>query len=184
IHNTPSNYTNEAVEFFTYIAKKYGHLPNIIYEICNEPVAVSWAGGIKPYANTVIAAIRQHDPDNIVIVGTPTWSQDVEIAAQDPLSHSNIMYAFHFYAGTHDLNTMKNKVYAALNAGAAVFVSDLGSSEVGTSYSNFEVARQWMDYMNQRKLSWVYWSLGNKDESSSILKPRAPMSAPWLDSDL
>lgn len=109
IHNTPSNYTSEAVEFFTHIAKKYGHLPNIIYEICNEPVAVSWSGGIKPYANTVISAIRQNDPDNIIIVGTPTWSQDVDAAAKDPLTQSNIMYAFHFYAATHDFNTMKTK---------------------------------------------------------------------------
>lgn len=184
IHNTPGNYTTEAVAFFTQISKKYGHLPNIIYEICNEPVAVSWSGGIKPYANTVINAIRQNDPDNIIIVGTPNWSQDVDIAAKDPLSQSNIMYGFHFYAATHDFNTMKNKVESALAYGAAIFVSEWGSSDVGTSTSNIAVAKQWMDFMNQRKLSWVNWSLGNKDEASSILKPRAPMSGPWFDSDL
>lgn len=184
IHDIPSRYTQEAVEFFTHIARKYGHLPNIIYEICNEPVAVTWSQGIKPYANTVISAIRKHDPNNIVIVGTPNWSQDVDEAARDPLNFSNIMYAFHFYAATHDFNQMRNKVETALNAGLAVFVSEWGSSDVGTSRSNYQVAQQWMDYMNQRKLSWINWSLGNKDESSSILKPTAPMAGPWTDSDL
>lgn len=184
IHNIPSRYTKEAVEFFSHIASKYGHLPNIIYEICNEPVSVSWSGGIKPYAETVISAIRKHDPHNIVIVGTPNWSQDVDAAAQDPLSFDNVMYAFHFYAATHDINTMKNKVEMALNAGLAIFVSEWGSSDVGTSTSNFSVAQQWMEFMNERKLSWVNWSLSNKDESSSVLDPRAPMSGPWSDSDL
>lgn len=184
IHNTPSKYTTEAVEFFTYISKKYGHLPNIVYEICNEPVSVSWSSGIKPYANTVINAIRQNDPDNIIIVGTPNWSQDVDAAAKDPLTASNVMYAFHYYAATHDFNTMKNKVETALNSGLAIFVSEWGSSDVGTSRSDFNVAKQWMDYMNQRKLSWVNWSLGNKDESSSILKPNAPLSGPWTNADL
>src|SRR5690606_25987100 len=92
-----------------------------------------------------------------------------------------IMYAFHYYAGTHDFNTMKNKVDSALNAGIAVFVSEWGSSDVGTSSSNYSVAKQWMDYMNQRKLSWINWSLGNKDENSSILNPRAPMNGPWVE---
>lgn len=184
IHNVPSKYTAEAKEFFTYISKKYGHLPNIIYEICNEPVSVSWSNGIKPYAETIISAIRANDPDNMIIVGTPNWSQDVDAAAQDPLRFENVMYAFHYYAATHDFNQMSGKVQTALDAGLAIFVSEWGTSDVGTSSSNFSVAERWMRFMNERKLSWVNWSLGNKDESSSVLKPTAPMSGPWDDSDL
>lgn len=184
IHNTPGKYVTDAVDFFTYISQKYGHLPNIIYEICNEPVGVTWSGGIKPYANTVITAIRQNDPDNIIIVGTPNWSQDVDAAAQDPLNFSNIMYAFHFYAATHDINQMKNKVQTAINAGLPVFVSEWGSSDVGTSRSNFEVAKQWIEFMNQKGLSWINWSLGNKDEASSILKATSPLYGPWDENDL
>lgn len=184
IHNVPDHFTSDAVEFFNYISSKYGHLPNIIYEICNEPTAVTWSGGIKPYATTVINAIRQHDPDNIIIVGTPNWSQDVDAAAQDPLNFSNIMYAFHFYAATHDINVMKGKVETALNAGLPIFVSEWGSSDVGTSRINLDVAKQWVDFMNMKKLSWINWSLGNKDETSSILKPAAPLFGPWNDTDL
>lgn len=184
IHNIPGKYTAESTQFFSDIAKRYGHLPNIIYEICNEPVSVNWSTGIKPYANTVISAIRAIDPDGVVIVGTPNWSQDVDAAAQDPLAFSNVMYALHFYAATHDINTMKNKVQTALNAGAAIFVSEWGSSDVGTSRSDMLVAQQWMDFMNQKGLSWINWSLGNKDEASSILAPTAPLSGPWVDADL
>ena len=37
------------------MAKKYGKHPNIIYEIYNEPLVVSWDDVIKPYAENVIA---------------------------------------------------------------------------------------------------------------------------------
>src|SRR5690606_41644798 len=41
-------------------------------------------------------------PDNLIIVGTPTWSQDVDVASNDPITgYSNIAYTLHFYAGTH-----------------------------------------------------------------------------------
>lgn len=184
IHDDPTKHTSEAKAFFEKIAKKYGHHPNIIYEICNEPVASSWHGKIKPYAEAVISAIRKHDPDNIIVVGTPNWSQDVDVAARDPLGGSNIMYAFHYYAATHNLNWAKNKVNTALDAGLAIFVTEWGSSDVGTSHSNFSTAEDWLDFLDSKKISWINWSLGNKDESSSILKPIAPLSGPWTDSDL
>lgn len=74
IHNDPTMFTDEAKEFFAAIAEEYGHLPNIIYEICNEiePESITWEV-VKSYAFEVIPEIRQHDSDNIIIVGNPTW---------------------------------------------------------------------------------------------------------------
>ena len=80
----------ESIAFFKEIATSYGDEPNIIYEIYNEPEQVSWTNVIKPYAQEVINEIRAIDPDNIIIVGTPTWSQDVDVAARDPLDFTNI----------------------------------------------------------------------------------------------
>ena len=94
-------YEEQAIEFFSYIAKHYGHYPNVIYEIFNEPDYESWQDDIKPYAEAVIAAIRAIDEKGIIIVGTPTWSQRVDIAADDPIEAEDIAYAIHFYAGTH-----------------------------------------------------------------------------------
>lgn len=184
IHNQPSKFITEALGFYEQISDRYGSYPNIIYEIANEPVGVNWRDDIKPYAEEVIEVIRGNDPDNIILVGTPQWSQDVDEAAKDPLDHDNIMYSLHFYAGTHDFSQMKSKAETALSAGLAIFVSEWGTSDVGTSFSNYPVARQWMDYMNDRGLSWVNWSLGNKDEASSILLPTASLAGPWSDSDL
>ena len=82
--------------------KKYGKQNNILYEICNEPNGnVTWAKDIKPYAKKAIKKIRKYDKKNIIIVGTPTWSQDVDVVARSPLKEKNIVYSLHFYAATH-----------------------------------------------------------------------------------
>ncbi len=98
----PNRYRQQAKEFFEEIARDYGGHPNVIYEICNEPngPAATWKE-IKSYAEFIIPAIRAVDPDSVIIVGTDTWCQGLRAAANDPLSFTNILYALHFYAGTH-----------------------------------------------------------------------------------
>ena len=184
IHDVPARHLEAALGFFSLIAENFGHHPNIIYEICNEPVASGWLTDIKPYAETVIEAIREHDQHNLIIVGTPNWSSDVHIASAHPIEADNILYAFHYYAADHALDEAKARILQAQQDGVAVFVSEWGSSNVGTTTNNFPQAQAWLDFLNEQQISWVNWSLGLKDESASVLKPIAPISGPWLDSDL
>ena len=74
----------------------------------------------------MIAAIRAIDPDNLIVVGTPSWSQDVDAAAADPITGTNIAYALHFYAGTHG-QSCADKAQKALDRGAALFVTEWGA---------------------------------------------------------
>nr|WP_053043327.1 cellulase family glycosylhydrolase [Thalassomonas actiniarum] len=46
----------KAKEFFVEMAQKYGSTNNVIYEIYNEPLAVSWSGHIKLMPKTLSAA--------------------------------------------------------------------------------------------------------------------------------
>src|SRR5688572_31899114 len=120
------SYRSNAVSFFQDMARTYGTRNHVIYEIYNEPLQISWSGQIKPYAQAVISAIRAIDPDNLIIVGTPTWSQDVDVAAADPIAGTNIAYTLHFYAGTHG-QFLRDKAQTALNRGVALFVTEWGS---------------------------------------------------------
>jgi endoglucanase len=113
-----------AKAFFTEIAKLYGAKPNIIYEIMNEPNGdVDWAKDLKPYATGMVSTIRAIDPDNLILIGSGTWSQDVDIAAANPVAGSNLMYTVHFYAGTHGAS-LRAKIVQAIAKGAAVFCSE------------------------------------------------------------
>ena len=73
--------------------------PNVIYEIFNEPDYETWPE-VKAYSEEVIKTIRAIDPDNIILVGSPRWDQDIHLPAADPIKgYANLMYTVHFYAG-------------------------------------------------------------------------------------
>lgn len=98
----PNTYKEEAKKFFAEMAQKYADVPNVIYEICNEPNGGTNWSAIRQYALELIPVIRTYAPEAVIIVGTPTWSQDVDLAANDPITeYDYIMYALHFYAATH-----------------------------------------------------------------------------------
>ena len=173
--------TQKAVDFFGYIAKKYGKYPHVIYELYNEPVNDSWAD-LKEYAGKVITEIRRYDPDNIILMGCPHWDQDIHLVADSPLSgFTNIMYTVHFYAATHHQN-LRDRMVDAIKRGIPVFVSESAGMEAsGNGPLNPEEWQAWIDCMEQHKVSWVTWSLSDKDETCSMLLPRATATGPWKD---
>ncbi len=181
----PQTYQKQAAEFFTYIASTYPKVPNILYEICNEPNGgTSWSGNIKPYANKIIPKIRQSSPDAVILVGSPTWSQDVDVAAADPLSFDNIMYSLHFYAGTHKEN-LRNKADTALEKGLALFATEWGTTDAsGNGAVDKTSSDEWLAYLEKNQISWCNWSLCNKSESSALLLPSASKDGTMPDSFL
>jgi endoglucanase len=161
----------EAKSFFSEIAQEYGDHPNLIYEVYNEPLDVSWSQVLKPYHEEVIASIRENDPDNIIILGTPTWSQRVDHAAEDPVDGDNLAYTLHFYAGTHR-QELRSIAEAAMKKGLPLFVTEFGTTDANGDGPVYEKeTAEWMEFMDLHKLSWANWSVADKDESSAALLP-------------
>ena len=181
----PNRYREQARKFFVEMARAYSEVPNVICEICNEPngAGVTWKE-IKSYAEYVIPAIRAVAPDAVVIVGTDTWSQGVGAAADDPLAYPDVLYALHFYAGTHR-DALRASADYALSRGAAIFVSEWGLTDyTGKGPLDFEEAEKWMAWMEEHKISWANWSFSHCDEGSAALKPQADIDGPWPAADL
>ena len=181
----PVKNKKQAISFFKYMAKKYKNQNNIFYEICNEPNGGTSWNRIKSYASPVIKTIRKYDKKNIILVGTPTWSQDVDVAADSPIKgYSNIMYTFHFYAATHG-DSYRQKVQAAIQKGLPVFVSEFGISESsGNGRIDKNEANKWIQFLKKNKISYVCWSLCNKNESCSLLKSSCSRTGNFKKSDL
>ena len=178
-------YPDEAERFLVAIARKYGHLPNLIYEPFNEPLrdGVDWSRDVKPYHQRMIAAIRAADPDTLFVVGSPSWSQDVDIAALDPLEGENIAYTLHYYAATHK-DELRAKADKALAAGLALFVTEFGVVEAtGDGPIDHASSEAWWDWAEANDISWLAWSIGDRDETSATLKPGTP-PANWSEDDL
>ncbi|MDP5209306.1 cellulase family glycosylhydrolase [Microbulbifer sp. 2205BS26-8] len=176
---------SQAINFFKRMASDYGHTNNVIYEIYNEPKQVSWSSDVKPYAESVISAIRAIDPDNLIIVGTPTWSQDVDQASYDPIrGYANIAYTLHFYAGTHG-QYLRDKAQTALNNGIALFATEWGTVNAdGNGGVNHGETDRWMDFLKSNNISHANWSINDKNEGASALWPGANANGGWPDSSL
>ena len=170
--NNPNSHIDDAKEFFDDVSAKYSSNHNVIYEICNEPNGgTSWAD-IKSYAEIIIPVIRKNDKNAIIIVGTPNWSQDVDIVSEDPITgYDNIMYAVHFYAATHK-DDLRNKVKTAISNGLPVFVSEFSLCDAsGNGGIDYDSSDEWFDLINDNNLSYASWSLCNKNETSALIKP-------------
>jgi endoglucanase len=177
-------YLEEAKEFFGEMAQAYGKHPHVIYELFNEPDYETW-DEVKAYSEELISEIRRYDPDNIILVGSPTWSQDLHLAAQNPIrNQTNVMYVLHFYAATHKEN-LRNRADAALKSGLPIFVSECAGMEAsGDGPIDQASWTSWLSWMENNKVSWVAWSLADKDETCSMLLPSASSTGNWTMSQL
>ncbi|MCL1966954.1 MAG: cellulase family glycosylhydrolase [Fibromonadales bacterium] len=185
-HNAESQGTNPAV-FFGKMARDYGSMDNVIFEIYNEPLAVSWAT-IRDYAIPVIDTIRKYS-DNLILVGTPNWAQNIDAVTSNPISgKGSIAYVLHFYAYSHPLsgntasgggNTSRKFEAAAnmtLNANLPIFVSEYGTTHADggdpkkNNYNTHSAINTdaWHTYMDANKISSCAWSVNDKYEGSAF----------------
>lgn len=182
-HDAPSHQAN-AIAFFQEMARKYGNNPNVIYEVFNEPNNETWPE-IKSYSTAVIQAIRAIDPDNLILVGSPMWDQDLRSPANSPITgYNNIAYTLHFYAGSHGADLRSAGEYA-MNAGLAIFISEWGTSNADGNGGVFSSqSDEWLSWANANNLSWCNWSIHNITESSAALAPAAGPNGGWSDSQI
>lgn len=178
VDGNPLETLDGALEYFDKATTELGDAPNVIYEICNEPnrPEVTWKDSIKPYAEKVIPAIRKKAPSSVVIVGTPTWSQDVDIAAESPLSFPNTMYTLHFYAGSHGQD-LRDRAAKAMKK-VAVFCTEWGTSiaDGGRDMVVYEEeTAEWLALLDANSVSWCNWQLCDMaGEASSIIDSGLP----------
>lgn len=183
-HSHP-NKLADAKRFFTHVAGKYGHLPNIMYEIWNEPTEVPWSE-CKAYAEELIPVIRALDPDGIVVVPTPRWDQEVDKAADDPIAGvPGLLYSLHYYAATHT-GWLRDKAQYALDKGLPLIMSECASMlHTGDGVVDTKEWDEWMRFADEKGISWAAWSISDKDETCSMLRPSAASDGrEWRDSDL
>lgn len=172
----------DSVAFFKEMAAKYAEFPNVLYETFNEPLKVDWPTQLKPYHTAVVAAIRESDPSNVIVLGTPNWSQDVDKAAADPVAGKNLMYTLHFYACDHGPYLI-SKGKTAMSKGLALFVTEWGATKADGGLDGnvcMEKAQVFLDWMRSAGIGWAAWKFDNcAPDSTCFLTPDAPLTGGW-----
>lgn len=183
--NNPLTHKEEALQFFREMTGQLKNEKHVLYEICNEPNGgTSWED-IKAYADEVIPVIRENAPDAVILVGTPTWSQEIDKPQNDPISgYDNIMYTLHFYAATHK-EDLRSKMVNAVEAGTPVFVSEYGLCDAsGNGGNDLGQAQSWIDTMDQHGISYAVWSFCNKEETSALIASSCRKTSDFTREDL
>lgn len=186
-HDHHSNqHVSQSKDFFGQMAKKYAGVPNVIYEIWNEPEKTDWKT-VKDYALQIIPEIRKYDKDNIIVVGSPHWDQDVDIAAADPIKdYNNIAYSFHFYASDpYHQEALRAKADKAIALKLPLIITEWGVGEAnGDGEFNLQKTQTWLKWMEDNKLSWTNWNITDKHETTALLKKNAPIYGGWAEANL
>lgn len=173
-HKAHENVDN-AKKFFERMAQKWGAFDNVIFDTFNEPTCVqngnidcadtAQSGGylgwpaIKDYSEQVLVTIRKYS-DNMVIVGTPVWSQQPDKAIGNPVVDpaNNVAYSFHYYAGAHSVRGMGGEVEKAIRSGLTIFVSEWGTDHPVLKGPVSSANRLWLNWMDRNKLSSANWA--------------------------
>ena len=174
----------EAKTFFKEMATAYAKYPNVIYELFNEPDYETWPE-VKAYSEELIQLIRSIDPNNIILIGSPRWDQDVQLPAADPIKgYSNLMYTMHFYAGTHK-QWLRDRCDDVMAKGLPLFISECAGMEAsGDGPIDYTEWNKFVSWMNDKGLSWVAWSVSDKKETCSVLSPSAASTGNWNNEDV
>jgi endoglucanase len=193
----PAFYRDDAKAFFEKMARRYAGVPNVIYEIANEPNPtglagvvdgrpVSWAD-IAAYANEIIPVIRRHSPEALVMVGTPDWcsfgisqGNDWRDVVDHPLDHPNVAYVVHYYAAGHTFHAQIDVIAKHL----PLFATEWAAATWRRDSSNDLYKTQpWLDVLNRNQIGWTYWNFAPGDgifgafaESTSAEGPLGPDS--------
>lgn len=175
-----------AAAFFQLVSSKYSDKRNIIYELFNEPYGTTapW-DTIAEYTNRIMPIIRKNDPNAIIIIGCSDWDQKLQSIDTSKLNdNTNVMFSFHFYAASH---RSLYPLFAEYIHRIPVFVSEWGMCEsTGMGRLDTAVSSLFLRTMQQHiagkdtvSISWCNFSYGDKDESTSALKPHSCSHGLW-----
>jgi aryl-phospho-beta-D-glucosidase BglC (GH1 family) len=161
-----NNSSAAAVTFWTTVAPVFSSYSNVIYEAFNEPIdsKTGWNAAFQTAAQSWVTAIRSGAPNNLIVVGSPSWSQHPEGALTLPLTGGNLVFTAHIYPGNYpgSMNAFQNNVTTAI-AQVPVFITEWGY-QIGTTSPtnnlatpNDTWAQNLQTFVNGNGASWTAW---------------------------
>ncbi len=83
-------------EFWEYMAPRFANDNHVMFELFNEPNNPDWPS-VKTDMDTWVDIVRTHAPNNLILVGGPSYCQVLSPQATNPIDANNIVYVSHIY---------------------------------------------------------------------------------------
>lgn len=150
------------------IAERYKDEPVILgYELMNEPIAHFFSNSeemktrLEPLYKRAVAAIRQADPNHIILLGGGNWNTQFYMFS-DWTFDSNIMYTCHRYGGPATAEGIKDYIEFRDKTRLPMFMGEIGHG-----------SHQWQsDYvrvMKDNNIGYTFWSYKMMFDGSSMM---------------
>jgi endoglucanase len=159
------------VRLWAAIARRYRGNPAILgYDILNEPAApyhdvATLNARLEPFYKRATAAIREIDPDRIVILAGGQWSSS--FAMFGPPFARNLAYTYHsFWASTKRDSIQRHLNFANLH-NVPLFLGETG-----------ELTDEWNARFRrlheEHGIGWSFWTYKNLDTPSTVVSIPRP----------
>lgn len=149
--------------FWADIAPRFAGDSHVMFELYNEPInGGSWPS-VKPDMQSFYDTVRSGAPQNLVLVGTPNWSQVVGPAATDPIVGQNIVYVAHMYPLHWNNQSLRNQIVTAA-AVHPVFITEWGFQSGSNNILNGTISNYgtpFKQFLEDNELSWTAWCASN-----------------------
>lgn len=140
------------------IAKRYAAEPVILgYELINEPVA-TYFGEEEDMLNSALVgilkkgvkAIREVDPDHIILVGSPQWNSNFKPLEGVDFGDDNIVYTCHRYGGEPTADAIRSYIDFRDAADAPMYMGEIGHNTPGWQ-------ADFVKTMKNNNIGYTFW---------------------------
>lgn len=171
--NSVLKYQTEAVEFFEYYADKYADVPNVLYELQNEPYNVTQAS-LSAYVKAEHDAILEYATDPVMIVGCSNINTNTMVSWIENVGIYDVFYSNHVYKD--DLSTYSFSGFMSI---PHMMTEWSNASESSESTGDNTGVNLFMDTMFNQKISNMSWKLTDQTHVFSVLKNRGQINSPY-----
>lgn len=165
----------QAEEFFRYYSEKYANIPNVLYELANEPYSLT-ATEMLPYMQSIRGIITSNVENPVLVMGIGLTEDNTKTSTYDRckqmitvLSNNGITDIF---ASPHVYGNDVANYEKCVAENIPIFVSEWGNSTYtgdGKLDSNLHAIGQ-IDYLHQTGIPQAIWKFTDQTMTSSILK--------------
>ena len=145
------------------IASRYRNEPVILgYELMNEPIATYFDRDyfnpmLEPLYKRAVAAIREVDPNHIVLLGGPQWNSTFDNFT-DWSFDDKIMYTCHRYGGPASVPAIQSYVDFMNKTGKPMYMGEIG-------HNTIEWQAEFCRAMSSVGIGYTFWPYKKVAES-------------------
>lgn len=161
---------DEAIAFFEKYAQMYADVPNVLYELQNEPYNAIQAS-LGAYVKAERDAITQYVTNPVMIVGSRGGYFGNTVSYVEAYGVTDVFYSEHYYSDNLTASLMSKKTMPF------ICTEWSNASEAsGATGGNEESLASYMQEANRNKISHCAWKLTDQNHVFSILKNRGSIN--------